>query len=140
MQEAPGKERRRRFRWSLASMIVAIAVVALGLWVVRLVTSTKERVAWAILSKYGPNMDPTLDVNHYRIHELIQVGNDSWRIRFVRVEGQGRPSEMVGFSRQALDQARFNPWWSPPDLPPQPRPTTSPAPGNTKASPGTSVR
>lgn len=123
MEDAPRRE-GRRLRWSLGSMLVVIAVIAIVISVVKFSSTAMERAARAILAEYGPITNANVDAKDYRVESVTQMTDELWHVRFVRVAGKGPAERVIGVPKKALDEARFDPWWSPPDLIPQSPPIT----------------
>src|SRR5690348_2865799 len=83
---------RRRPRWSLSFLMTAVAALAILFNLARpFATPAVIRAAEQLLREYTPE---GRDLSRYQVEKVEQLPKaqgGNWRIRFVRVVGQGKP-------------------------------------------------
>jgi hypothetical protein len=104
-QPATNRKRWRRLSIAVAMSIVAIAAITIAL-LRPLLLPVPMYAAGDILDEYGPQVHPDLDQKHYRAESAQQTPSGYWRVRFVRVAGNGPPHKDVIVSDQYVKKTR----------------------------------
>jgi hypothetical protein len=98
-------------RWTLRSMLIAIAIAGVVFSVVRpLMVSPAVRAARDVLEKYGPAGEPGFTLSNFQAGRTILAKSGYWQVEFVRIAGSGEPKKTVIVPSNAVDKYRFNPW------------------------------
>jgi hypothetical protein len=112
MSEIVSKFGRRRFRWSLGSMMIGMAASSVILALMRpLATPAHLRAAEDVLQEYGPRATPGFNPDNYQVEKASQTPR-GWVIHYVRIAGTSLAETDVLVANQVVQKYRFNPWAS----------------------------
>ena len=132
-------DQSRRRKWTIGSLMIAIAALCCVFTVARpLTTPPTIRAAKEVLRRYGP---AGLDLDQYQAKIVRKTVSGQWQVDFVRISGSGAAKHSAFVSDDTVGKFRFNPWYALPRSSQIPKPVgpaiMAQAPRATPVSPTT---
>jgi hypothetical protein len=102
-----------RLRFTMRRLMIAVVILAVTFSLLRpLIVPPTRRAAEMVLMKYIAKRDPDFRLGDYQAEVAIRTPSGFWKVRFVRISGDGQSEQIVMVADPVVKRFRFNPWAS----------------------------
>jgi hypothetical protein len=100
-------------RFTMRRLMIVVVILAVTFSLLRpLIVPPTRRAAEMFLTEYVAKHDPDFRLGDYEAEAAIRMPSGFWKVRFVRISGNGESEKIVMLADPVVKRFQFNPWAS----------------------------